>query len=191
MLGLVFVSLLGLSLWTCREVNAQAGWTPDKLLSDKLDTTADIDDFQLRVPSNYRPVTKEIMPGSMMTAWVGTARADRTQPYVLVTIQTVLDGDMSKVSAEGALNRFLEPAEKTSKNWTKTATEKGVINGLNFVRARWRGQDPATGKIRHGFSYVTVKDRKIIQISSQDLESYQKDGLGLAETAALTFKKRF
>jgi hypothetical protein len=42
----------------------------------------------------------------------------------------------------------------------------------------------------HGFSYVTIDKGLLVQISSQDVEPYDKEALGLAEAAALTFVKK-
>ena len=188
---LVLLCLFGLTVLAYQKDGTQSAWTPDKILAGKLDTTADVDDFQLRLPSAYQAKAITGPPGSLINAWVGPARSDGTRPSIVLTIQSVLDKDPSKNTLEAALKIFLENAEKRAKNWTRTALEKGSVNGLSFIRARWRGVNPTTGRIMHGFNYVTIKDRKVIQISSQDLEPHNKEGLDLAEAAALTFKKRF
>jgi hypothetical protein len=188
---LVLLCLLGLSAPAYQKDPASSPWTPDKTLANKLDSSADVDDFQIRLPASYLPKVQPGIPGSLITAWVGAGRSDGTKPYILVTIQAVQGEDVSKITPEMALKVFLQPLEKKWKNWTGTAPEKGGINDLPFVRVRWRGVNPTTGQVTHGFSYVTVKSGKVVQISSQDVEPHHKEGLELAETAALTFKRRF
>ena len=62
------------------------------------------------------------------------------------------------------------------------------MNGREFVRARWSGVESASQQKMHGFSYVTVDHRTIVQISSQDVEPHHQAALKLAEASALTFR---
>lgn len=61
---------------------------------------------------------------------------------------------------------------------------------MTFVLARWSGTEVMTEKMARGFSYVTIDNGKMTQISSQDAAPYDKETLEITEAAALTFIKK-
>ena len=75
-------------------------------------------------------------------------------------------------------------------NWSQTATERGKVNGLDFLRVRWSGAEKTKGSNMHGFIYVAQDGLNFIQIGSQDIEPHHEQSLKLAEAAVLTIKKR-
>ena len=91
---------------------------------------------------------------------------------------------------EQALDIFMERLSVDKKEWQLTHTEQGLVNGLRFVRARWSGMHTPTEYKMHGFNYLIVAGREVIQLSSQDVKPHHKEALRLAEASALTFKKR-
>jgi hypothetical protein len=108
----------------------------------------------------------------------------------MVTTARLSADQRSNLSLEQALETFLSSIEKRRKNWSRTPTEKGRINGTNFVRSRWSGVDLNSEKKMRGFSYVTINNGGLVQISSQDVEPHDKEALGIAEASALSFIKK-
>jgi hypothetical protein len=72
----------------------------------------------------------------------------------------------------------------------ETSPERGQINGLTFMRVYWSGTDADKQRKRHGAMYAGKDGSTLIFISSQDVEPHHERALKLAETAALTFKKK-
>ena len=165
-------------------------WEPNKALLNRLDSPQDIEEFQLNPPRNYTPHTRLGDYGSKATAWAGPLRRDGTRPQVMVLTVTLPAEEVKQYTLEQILYTFMERLSHRRQDWTRTSAEKGTINGLTFVRARWSGTDPNLGRKMHGFNYVTMVGDKVIQLSSQDVEPYAKESLDLAEASALTFKKR-
>src|SRR5262245_23393573 len=112
MSGLVLLCLFGLTVLAYQKDGAQTAWTPDKTLANKLDSTADLDDFQIRLPAAYQPKAIPGPPGSLINAWVGPARSDGSRPSIVVTIQAVLGPESAQNTPEAALKVFLESAER-------------------------------------------------------------------------------
>lgn len=125
----------------------------------------------------------------MAYAWKGIKRPDGTSPYLMVLLSPVPEGE-SVPDPDKILQSFMRAVAKNREaDWKSTSPETGTINGINFIHAEWEGTDVATGKKMHGFMYVTIEGKDLIQISSQDVEPHHKAALKLAETAALTFHK--
>jgi len=93
------------------------------------------------------------------------------------------------IKLEDILDRFLKGASEHWRAWIQEPVEAGRVNGLKFIRTRWSGINIATGQPTRGFLYLARDGDIVIQISSQDVEPDHEQPLGLAETAALTFKK--
>lgn len=173
-----------------RQNDKDPNWTPDKNLSDRLGDFVDVEGFQLRVPKQFLPIKQPGTGGSNAIAWTGEERSDGTRPYVMVTTVKLNSEQQSKLSLEQALDTFLNGIEKRRKNWSQTSAERGKVNGMTFVRAQWSGTEITTDKKMRGFSYVTIADGWLVQISSQDVEPHDREVLELAEAAALTFLKK-
>jgi len=191
---LILCSALASGLWTGILAHQQSdkspNWVSDKTLADRLGSFVDMKEFQLKVPKTYQPVNQPGPDGSNITAWIGAERSDGTKPYVMVTTARLNSEQQSTLSSEQALDAFLTSIERRRKQWSRTPTERGKVNGMTFVRSRWSGVDMNTGKKMRGFSYVTINNGELVQISSQDVEPNDKGDLEIAEAAALTFIKK-
>jgi hypothetical protein len=188
--GLMLISVSLIAAFASGQPKDTPIWKPDKKIASGLGALVDLEEFQLNVPKQYQPVKQPGPEGSMAVAWVGRKRSDGTHPSIMVATTRLSSEQRSHLSLENALDVFLAGIEKTRKDWNRTAAERGKVNGVTFVRARWSGTELTTEKMMHGFSYVTIDKGLLVQISSQDVEPYDKETLGLAEAAALTFVKK-
>lgn len=164
-------------------------WRPDAALLNRLAPVARVGQFELRPPKGYAMQRKPGPGKSEGVAWVSAPREDGTRSYVMLVIAQLPAKEARKYTPEQTLDKMLQGVQaRRTKDWKRSATEHGMLNGLPFLRARWSGvAQEAPLKLR-GFHYLTVLDGKIIQLSSQDLES-NPNALKLAEASVLTFKK--
>lgn len=189
-LALMVASILLTGAFASYQNDKAPNWEPNKTLVDRLGAPVDVEEFQLRVPKQFQPTNQPGPDGSNVIAWVGDERSDGTRPYVMVTTVKLNSEQQSKLSLEQALDIFLTSIEKRRKDWNRTSAERGKVNGMTFVRARWSGMEITTEKKMRGFNYVTIDNGKLVQISSQDVEPHDKEALEIAEAAALTFLKK-
>ncbi len=189
LIGILFLG----TVFSFRDGTAQAaqeatGWTPDKTAVKQLGPEVSRERFIIRVPSGYSPIEQPGPGDAKAYAWYGAARADGTKPYVMIVVATPPPDETKKYAPEEILDVFMRGVERRRSDWARGATEYGVVNGLSFVRARWSGVDQATGSKMKGFMYVTSHRGQVIQIASQDVESYADESLKIAEASALTFR---
>lgn len=164
-------------------------WNAAEPLLSQLEADHAIDKFTIRTPKGYSPQTRPGPHGSIATAWAGPPRADGTRPQVMVlTVRLPLE-ELQKYNLAQALDELVSSLRARRRNWTQTATEKGLINDLVFVRTRWKAEDLSSGLKMHGFVYVAFIDDMLVQLSSQDVEPHHEAALKLAEASILTFKK--
>ncbi len=105
---------------------------------------------------------------------------------MLLTV-TLPHEELKKYNLEQALDELAASHSHRRKDWARTVTEKGLINGLIFVRTR-NGLDLSTSLKMHGFIYVAILGKTVIQLSSQDIEPHHEEALKLAESSVLTFE---
>ena len=72
--------------------------------------------------------------------------------------------------------------------------EAGEINGLPFVRCRWKGISKSTSKLpgrpRKGIVYAGTDGDRGISILSYDSDPHAVDSLKMAEAAILSLRKK-
>ena len=163
-------------------------WSLQEPNTTKLGPAESVDTFSIRPPKGYVAQTRPGPRGSKMTAWVGPQRSDGTSPQLMVLTLQLQPDEMANYKLEQTLEELVGALSVERKNWKRTATEKGMINGLLFARTRWQGDDVAIGLAMRGFVYVAIAGNKLIQISSQDVEPHYERALRLAESSALTFE---
>lgn len=164
-------------------------WNSKEALTSELDAAHTIDKFTIRPPKGYLPETRLGPHGSKATAWAGSPRSDGTRPQVMVLTAKLPAEELQKYNLEQALDELVSSLRAHRTNWTQTTTEKGLINGLTFVRTRWKGVHPSNGFKMSGFVYVAIVGDTLIQLSSQDVEPHQEEALKLAESSVLTFER--
>ncbi len=105
----------------------------------------------------------------------------------MVTTLTPPKEEATSYTADQVLDKMLSSIERRRKDWKRSATQRGTVNGLTFYRAYWKGTDTQTGQQMRGFSYVTQIGNSFFQLSSQDIEPAATTSLALMETMTLTF----
>jgi hypothetical protein len=168
-----------------------AKWSSDPALLASLEAPIEFEGYVVRPPKGHtRTDPPGAPPGARMVAWAGGRRKDGTAAVFLVMVGTPPKSERIP-PLEEALQSMLQGTRRIySKDWTQEATESGEINGLKFVRARWKGVNVAKGAKMHGFTYVAIDGLKVIQISGQELEPHHENGLKIAEAAALSFQRK-
>ena len=164
-------------------------WTADSNLSGQLGGIETIDGFAVRPPKNFKYQQQPGLDGVPIHGWVGEPRADGTRPQFMMLVFPV-SYDVHRADLDPGLIALLGSYESHHKDWKRGPIEHGLINGVYFVRTRWEGFDVSMGRKLYGFSYLAVIDKKIVQLSSQDVEQYQAAALSLAEAATQTFRKK-
>lgn len=163
-------------------------WKANEALLDQLEAAISVHKFSIPPPKGYSFQTRLGPDGSKATAWTGPPRSDGTRPHVMLLTFTLPPEELRKHNLEQVLDELLASIRQRRKDWTRTATEKGLIHGLTFVRTRWNGRDLSTGLKMHGFIYVAIVGETVIQLSSQDIEPHHEQALKLAELSVLTFE---
>jgi hypothetical protein len=159
-------------------------------LLEQLGPLTDVEGYQVRPPKAYSFSRPPGPPGFTGYAWAGALRGDKTAPQLLIGVVPVPPAEAKAQSPERFLEKMLEGVKRRRTNWTQTPPERGQVNGLTFVRARWSGTESAKGWKMHGFMYATQDGATFLQLSSQDVEPHHEHALKIAETAVLTFKKK-
>lgn len=163
-------------------------WKSPQAWSAKLAPARRFGFGEIRAPKGYQ-LQQKPAPGGQGYAWVGSAGADGTRPYLMLLNLTMPEKEAKKYTAEKVLNSFLQNIKARHDNWQRSTAERGTINGTPFIRARWSGTHREAGMGMHGFIYVAKSGRSLIQLSSQQTQPDDFEALKLAEVAALTFKK--
>jgi hypothetical protein len=165
-------------------------WKPDSALLDKLAEETELEGYLVRPPKGYAKTTPPGgPPGAKFTAWSGVARPDGTSPMFMIMVGSPPPKERLP-SLNGFLTLMIDPVKQRHQNWSQTASERGTLNGLTFLRTRWSGTEPGKGWKMHGIMYVAIDGRNFIQLASQDLEPHHEQALKLGETAVQTFRKK-
>jgi hypothetical protein len=163
-------------------------WAPDPAMLEKLDEYQDVDGYQIRPPKGYPQVpAKNFGPASRIVGWGGTLRADQTAPMITVMVTKPMPVQKPH---EQLMQDVLNSIKQRRQDWQQSPFERGTINGLAFLRARWSGTEPNKGWKMHGLVFTTLNDTTFVQISTQDVEPNDKEALKISEAAAFTFKKK-
>ncbi len=163
-------------------------WSVDPMMLAELVAEVGTPGFHIRPPRSYKLTQRSGPQGAKVFVWRGAARSDGTAPYLMVVITTHPPGGQPLPAVETALDRVLGDARWRWEEWQRTSSEVGQVNGLRFGRVRWSGIEPNAGVKTHGFLYVAIEGRTIIQLSSQDVEPHHDTALKVAETSILTFR---
>ncbi len=173
---------------TTQDPSKLPDWKPNQLHLDRLDAARSVDEFLIRPPKGYIAATRIGPFGSEATGWAGPPRGNGTRPQVMLLWAKLPPEELKKYSLEQMLDELVAGLALERENWQRTPPEKGMINGVVFVRTRWSGKDRSLNHKLHGFVYVALLGEKVVQLSSQDVEPHHQEALELAESSALTFK---
>jgi len=160
-------------------------WTTDPAVLEKLAGYQDLDNYQIRPPLEY-PLARTVAPKATIFAWSGPLRPDQTAPMITIIVAKPMP---AQKSPEQIMQDLLDGIKRRRQDWQQSTFERGLVNGLAFLRARWSGTEPSKGWNMHGLMYVAQDNDALIQISTEDVEPHDKEALRISEAAALTFKK--
>jgi len=184
----------GLSTGVCWATpSATTKWSPNKALLSQLTTAVTINKYQIQPPQGYDLRTQQGPSGSFGSyadAWVGPARTDGTHPYIMLGFLTPPAGEANKYTLKQVFAKMLAGVKHKRRDWKQSPVEQGRVNGMTFLRSYWQGVDIESGLPMFGFNYTARDGNTFLQLSSQDFTPYKKDALPLAETSALTFRKK-
>jgi hypothetical protein len=171
-------------------VPAQQGWTSNPALTAKLAPVVRGYGFSVRPPKGWRYAGNVALASSRSLQWTSPPRKDGTRGSFSVQVVIRPAGVARKQSAEASLDRLLN-AERAGR-FARTPTQRGEINGVPFVRARWTRLAGTRRNARstHGFSYVAERGSQLIWISASDVSPHYASTLKPAEAAALTLQVR-
>ena len=173
-----------------KQEQTSPGWAGQSDLLADLSAEVNMSTFRLRPPKGYGLVEQPGPRGSKASAWKGAARPDGTSPWVMVAIAPIPPEETNVSTLEEALDKFLDAVRRRRVDFQRTRPEVGQVNGVTFIRARWDGTEPDRQLRMHGFMYVAIDGRTVIQLASQDVEPHHEKALKLAEAALLTFQRR-
>jgi hypothetical protein len=171
---------------------APAEWTPDRALVQRLADAADVEGYTIQPPKGFRMqrMQRANAPANpKMFAWVGDTRKDGARPSVTLMIAVPPPGESVNLPLEQVAEKLLGGVKRGRANWRQDTPERGVVNGMNFVRIRWSGMEPGRTRKMEGFIYVALDGTSVIQLGSQDVVPHGKQTLPLAEASVLTFRK--
>jgi hypothetical protein len=163
-------------------------WKADPQLLKQLGPEIKIEGYAVRPPRGYEAISQQIGVRKA-TAWKGPVREDGTAPGFYVVYLTMPLGEKKMPTLEEALAVYLADRKSSLFNWKATKTERGKVNGLNFIRMRWSGTNETRDFAMHGFAYVYVDSKAFYVLGGQDIEPYSDKTLKLSEAAALSFRK--
>lgn len=163
-------------------------WKANAALLSKLGAEFTIDGYAIRPPRGYKMVSQKsgVMQANL---WKGDVRDNGTAPGLVLLVSTPPPGEKKLPTIEQALDMYLADIERNRKEWQRTKAERGTVNGLTFVRARWSGTDLQRGFPVNGFGYVFTDGKAYYTIGGQDIRPNGVTTLPLLEAAALTFRK--
>jgi hypothetical protein len=172
------------------DTSAKSGnWQPDPTLLDQLAPAVAVEGYEIRPPKAYQLQRPPGPEAGRFFFWIGSPRPNQTAPKLGLTLTTLPPDEAKEYTLEKFLSLHLELFKKQTAGWSQTATERGQLNGLSFLRVRFNGESTKDLKM-HGFLYMAQDGANFIELISRDVEPFHVEALKLAETAARTFRKR-
>lgn len=168
-------------------------WTSDPKLTAQLtqsvDSTKLVPRFTIKIPNDFQ-IQRDERTGSKLFLFRGPQHKDGTLPaFSISTIPTTL-GKKIPVTVEEGFKLSMNAVRRGGRQeqWTNTLTQRGCINGQEFLRSYWSGMEASHHKLTHGVVYATVADGYFITLQGQDFEGFSPVTLPVMEAATMTFK---
>lgn len=164
-------------------------WIPDPARVNQLAPEIKILGYGLRPLQGYQqqPFPGGKVPNGQMVIFSGPQHPEGTKPVLLLLVAT-LPPQEQQLSVEQSLDQFYQAFQTEYRNFTRTAPERGQVNGLMAVRSRWSGRSLRAGS-QQGFGYMFRDGPKMVQILFQDSDKYYPTSMPMAEAAVLTMRK--
>lgn len=136
-------------------------WSLRERDSSILGAMHSIPPFEIRLPASFRFIKsiENTETRRVSHYWVGPIRNDETYAQFIVTFVDLSARD-SKAPLLNLFDAVLTGIEARRQEWSATAPEQGIINGLPFVRCSWSGvvssaaREGLAGRTMHGILYV-------------------------------------
>lgn len=160
-------------------------WTNSAQDAELLGEPTAVGPFEMRGPKDFKFRT---LPGNSFL-WNGSPREDETFATIIAVLVALPPEPMAR-SLESYMEEITAPVKAQHKDCTVSATERGTINGVPFVRVRWKGigADIARPKLQgrelNGVIYFTVRDGQALQVLCQDAAPHHERTLQLGTAAA-------
>jgi len=174
----------------------KATWTGDN--DSKLGKAEVFGRFEFQPPADFAPGRTS----AAMAAWESPARGDAPGTQLIAMVQDV-DPDNPPKNADDAAREALSGVEfkftpggpqPQYDEWAVSAFERGKIDGVAFVRARWAGirsnnaPEKFRGRKMHGIFYLTLEGGRVQWFLAQDFEPYYHESLHECESAILRMR---
>jgi hypothetical protein len=177
----------------CNRLTPQAAlpaWQPGGDLTEQLDEPIQVDRYLVRPPKGYaESPLGDAPPGAESVTWMGAERPDGAAPGFQVLVSSPPKGSPLP-GLDEFLTLILRRIRFQRLEWSQSTPERGTVNGLTFLRTRWRGTHPRNGWKVHGVIYVAIDGRRCIELQAWDIEPLQEQALEIGEAAAQTFRKQ-
>ena len=98
--------------------------------------------------------------------------------------------EATESALESTLRTFQAGISRRRENFSLGTVERGMIDGLPFVRARWTGTEPTRKIPMAGVGYVGLHGGRVLYLTSQDAEPHLAEALALGEAAILSFRRK-
>jgi hypothetical protein len=172
-----------------RQTQTLPAWKTSQAALSALADAITVEGFSIRPPKGYSLQTRSGPHESKVNVWVGPTRDDGTRGQVMVLTLPETAERLEQSKLEELFGELVVGLRERRTGWKQSATEKGLINGLVFLRIRWSGRDKTTDIALHGVVYAAIAGETLVQLSSQDIDAHYQGALGLAESSIFTFER--
>ncbi len=189
--------LLLLALLIAAPAAAQDAWVADEGLSSKLAKGVLLGDVILRPPKGYELQSDSKDEAGVRystVAWTGPRRPDLTAAVFQVSVVAPVTPEPGPSRAptwaelENVVLSLLEGDERLHTGFQRGKLERGTVNGIRAVRARWDGIQKQSGMRIVGFAYVMDHGGMLFMLSGRDAKEHATGSNAIGEAAALSLR---
>lgn len=164
-------------------------WAVDRYLADRLTQSGSFGDYELQLPSDFKPLPTPKSPGAQ-TVW----RGPDDEEHLTLLIAKVMP-DANKFGDLSDMRQFLVDFSAgvtdplSVKIQKRGPTETGELAGLKFSRFTWTGR-AASGLPASGAAYAAVHDNELVTFVLVAAGTATEDSLKLMESSVASLKKK-
>jgi hypothetical protein len=193
------LSLIVGALGGCGQQTAEPGGGPgdEGKPNPDLGPVTDIGAYQIQPPKGYTPTDPKFVEPDEYS-WDGPRRGDKPGGLFVVKIwpeQREEKPFKKEVEVgEPTLDDYFSAAVGRVKpfwaNWQVQGLKRFTSHGMPFIGTQWKGTDRESQKPCHGFVYVALSGKQVLEITGNDVEPHHETLLKAAEEAVGTLRKR-
>lgn len=144
--------------------------------------------FTLKMPRGFELTMRE-EPNRKSYFFYGPERKDHSRVVFMVNAFDSKVGSNKGSTLSESMQLSLNGIKKgRSGRWTNRVQEEGTIDGRNFARIYWSGEEPISKDLMDGFVYGTMAGDDFIMCAAQDRQKYHDEWLPVMEAAVYSFK---